>query len=248
MSEYTEVERPFLEQLAAQGWTVIDQGGGVPREAAPSLRGHFREWLLPRVFDEAVRAINRTDDGREWLTPRQMEDLRAQLLRQPNRSLLEANEAVQSLLFKAQTDTNELTGEADPVVKLIDFHHPENNRFHAINQFRIDTQGSVRNFIIPDIVLFVNGIPLVVVECKKGSATCANPMQEAFEQLQRYMHRRKATEGAGLKEGEPRLFHSNLFVVRSSGTLADYGTITSGEDTSTLGKPCIRATMRRWRV
>jgi len=230
VSEYTEVERPFLDQLAAQGWTVIDQGGGVPQEAASSLRGHFREWLLPDVFDEAVRAINRTDDGREWLTPRQLEDLRAQLLRQPNRSLLEANEAVQSLLFKAQTDTNELTGEADPVVKLIDFHHPENNRFHAINQFRIDTPGSVKNFIIPDIVLFVNGIPLVVVECKKGSATCANPMAEAFEQLQRYMRRRKATEDAGLKEGEPRLFHPNLFVVRSCGIEADYGTITSGEE------------------
>jgi len=79
-------------------------------------------------------------------------------------------------------------------------------------------------------VLFVNGIPLVVVECKKGSATCANPMAEAFEQLQRYMRRRKATEDAGLKEGEPRLFHPNLFVVRSCGIEADYGTITSGEE------------------
>jgi hypothetical protein len=66
----------------------------------------------------------------------------------------------------------------------------------------------VKAFIIPDIVLFVNGIPLVVVECKKGSETCANPMQEAFVQLQRYMRRRKETEAAGLKEGEPRLFHS----------------------------------------
>lgn len=88
---------PFLDQLAAQGWTVIDQGGGIPQEAAPSLRRHFREWLLPQVFDEAVHAINRTDDGREWLTPRQLEDLRSALLRQPNRSLLEANEAVQTL-------------------------------------------------------------------------------------------------------------------------------------------------------
>ena len=230
MSEYTEVERPFLDQLATLGWTVIDQGGGVPQDASPSLRSTFRQWLLPQVFDDAVRAINLTDDGREWLTPRQLEDLRAQLLRQPNRSLLEANEGVQALLFKAQTDRNELTGESDPVVKLIDFHHPQNNRFHAINQFRIDTPGSVKNFIIPDIVLFVNGIPLVVVECKKGSATCANPMAEAFEQLQRYMRRRKATADAGLKEGEPRLFHPNLFVIRSSGIEADYGTITSGEE------------------
>ncbi|MGS0759427.1 type I restriction endonuclease, partial [Roseateles sp. GG27B] len=70
-------------------------------------------------------------------------------------------------------------------------------------QFRIDTPGCVRAFIIPDIVLFVNGIPLCVVECKKGSQTCANPMQEAFVQLQRYMGRREDTQAAGLKEGEP---------------------------------------------
>jgi type I restriction enzyme R subunit len=88
----------------------------------------------------------------------------------------------------------------------------------------------VKAFIIPDIVLFVNGIPLVVVECKKGSETCANPMQEAFVQLQRYMRRRKETEASGLKEGEPRLFHTNLLLVRSCGLEADYGTITSGEE------------------
>jgi len=230
MSEYVEVEQPFLHQLGAQGWTVIDQGTSVPQDASLSRRSSFREWLLPQVFDDAVRRINTTPDGRSWLTDRQLEDLRTQLLRQPNRTLLEANEAVQALLFKAQVDVNEVTGESDPVVQLIDFHNPENNQFHAINQFRIDTPGCVRGFIIPDIVLFVNGIPLAVVECKKGSETCANPMQEAFVQLQRYMRKRADTALAGLKEGEPRLFHSNLLLIRSSGTHADYGTITSGEE------------------
>ncbi len=230
MSEYTEVEQPFLQQLQAQGWTVIDQGKVVPQDPMPSLRSSFRQWLLPEAFDAAVRSINRTDDGREWLTDKQLDDLRGQLLRQPNRTLLEANEAVQALLFKAQVDSNELTGEADPIVRLIDFHKPENNQFHAINQFRIDTPGCVRAFIVPDIVLFVNGIPLAVVECKKGSATCANPMQEAFVQLQRYMSKRKETVAAGLTEGEPRLFHSSLLLIRSCGLEADYGTITSGEE------------------
>ena len=230
MSEYSEVELPFLQQLESLGWTVIDQGTGVPTDASPSLRANFRQWLLPEVFNAAVRAINCTDDGREWLTASQLDDLRSQLLRQPNRTLLEANEAVQNLLLKAQVDTNELTGESDPIVRLIDFRTPENNQFHAINQFRIDTPGCVKSFIIPDIVLFVNGIPLAVVECKKGSETCANPMQEAFVQLQRYMRRRKETEAAGLREGEPRLFHSNLLLIRSCGLEADYGTITSGDE------------------
>lgn len=230
MSEYLEVEQPFLEQLAAQGWTVIDQGGGVPQDAAPSLRPSFREWLLPEVFKSAVRGVNRTENGKTWLTDRQLDDLRSQLLRQPNRTLLESNQAVQAMLFKSQSNVNEITGESDPVVHLIDFHNPLNNQFHAINQFRIDTPGCVKRFIIPDIVLFVNGIPLCVVECKKGSETCANPMQEAFIQLQRYMGRRPETAASGLKEGEPRLFHSNLLLIRSCGLEADYGTFTSGEE------------------
>lgn len=231
MSEYLHVEKPFLDQLAALGWTAIDQGVGViPSDPASSLRNSFREWLLPDVFRSAVRAINTTDNGKPWLTDRQLDELRDQILRQPNRTLLEANEAIQALLFKAQVDANEITGEQDPVVKLIDFANPANNQFHAINQFRIDTPGCVRQFIIPDIVLFVNGIPLAVVECKLGSPTCANPMHEAFVQLQRYRNAREATQEAGLKEGEPRLFHSNLLLIRSSGAEADYGTITSGEE------------------
>jgi len=231
MSEYSLVEKPFLDDLATLGWQVVDQGVGIiPSDPALSLRASFREWMLPEVFRNAVRAINTSEDGKAWLTDRQLDELRDQILRQPNRTLLEANEAIQALLFKAQVDVNELTGEQDPVVKLIDFANPANNQFHAINQFRVDTPGCVKQFIIPDIVLFVNGIPLAVVECKLGSPTCANPMHEAFLQLQRYRNAREATQAAGLKEGEPRLFHSNLLLIRSSGAEADYGTITSGEE------------------
>lgn len=230
MSEYTEVEQPFLQQLAALGWQSIDQGKEIPYDPTQSLRLNFRQWLLPDVFRQAVSAINKTADGQSWLTAKQLQDLTDQISRQPNKTLLEANEAIQKLLFKAQVDANELTGEQDPVVQLIDFARPENNQFHAINQFRIDTPGCVKQFIIPDIVLFVNGIPLMVVECKKGGANCANPMNEAFEQLQRYMNKRKATLQEGLKEGEPRLFHTTMLLIRSSGKEADYGTITSGEE------------------
>lgn len=231
MSEYLHVEKPFLDQLAMLGWTVIDQGCGfIPSDPAASLRTSFREWLLPDVFRESVRALNRTADGRAWLTERRLDDLRDQVLRQPGRTLLEANEAVQALLFKAQVDLNELTGEADPVAKLIDFAHPERNAFHAINQFRIETPGCVKSCIIPDVVLFVNGIPLVVVEAKIGDANTANPLHEAFVQLQRYRNGRPATAAAGLREGEPRLFHSNLLLIRTCGEKAECGTITSGPE------------------
>jgi len=231
MSEYFHVEKPFLDQLAALGWKIIDQGHGlIPSDPAVSLRVSFREWMLPEIFRNAVRALNKTQDGGEWLTDRQLEDLRDQLLRHPNRTLLEANEAVQKLLFKAQVDVNELTNEPDPVVQLIDFAHPERNVFHAINQFRIETPGCVKSCIIPDIVLFVNGIPLVVIEAKIGDANTANPLHAAFEQLLRYRNGRSETIAAGLREGEPRLFHSNLLLVRTCGEKAEFGTITSGTE------------------
>jgi type I restriction enzyme R subunit len=236
MSEYTEVEQPFLHQLQSLGWDIIDQGPDIPADPARSRRSSFRQWILPTVFAEAVAAINTHTDGRPWLTDKQLQDLHDQILRQPNRTLLEANEAIQKLLFKAQVDVNELSGEQDPVVKLIDFARPENNHFLAINQFRIDTPGGTKQFIIPDIVLFVNGIPLAVVECKKGGPNCANPMAEAYAQLQRYMNRRLgltapiAPMNPGAREGEPRLFHSSLLLIRSTGVEADYGTITSGDE------------------
>lgn len=231
MSEYYHVEKPFLDHLHTLGWTIIDQGVNlIPTDPTLSLRKNFREWVLPDVFRNAIRSINKTDTGEKWLSDRQLDDVYDQILRQPNRTLLEANEAIQSLLFKAQVDRNDLTGENDPVVRLIDFAEPANNEFHAINQFRIDTPGCVKSFIIPDIVLFVNGIPLVVIECKQGGPNCANPMYEAFLQLQRYMNVRKATHDSGLKEGEQKLFHTNLLVIRTTNAEADYGTISSSDE------------------
>ena len=231
MSEYLHVEKPFLDQLAALGWQVIDQGQGfIPTDPARSLRASFREWFLPEVFREAVRSINLMPDGKPWLTDRQLDDLRDQILRQPNRTLLEANEITQALFLKAQVDRNEITGELDPVVSLIDFADPSRNRFHAMNQFRVDTPGCVKSCIIPDIVLFVNGMPLVVVEAKIGDPNTANPLHAAYEQLLRYRNGRTGTIEAGLREGEPRLFYTNLLLVRSCGEKAEFGTITSGHE------------------
>ena len=230
MSEYAHVEKPLLDQLKGLGWTAIDQGSGIPSDPAKSLRTSFRQLHLPDVFRQSVCALNRTRDGKEWLTDRQIDMLIDEIYRQPNRSLLEANEAVQALMFKAQVDRNEVTGEEDPTVRLIDFADPARNTFHAINQFRVDTPGCVKGFIIPDVVLFVNGLPLVVIEGKLGDANTANPMHEAFVQLQRYRGARPETEAAGLREGEPKLFYTNLAVVRTCGEGAEFGSITSAPE------------------
>ncbi|MBP7409584.1 MAG: type I restriction endonuclease subunit R, partial [Flavobacteriales bacterium] len=134
------------------------------------------------------------------------------------------------LLYKCTADKNELTGEEFPVVKLIDFQNWDKNRFTAINQFRIDTPGRVKEHIRPDLVLFVNGLPLVVVEAKDANAYTSDPMAEAIKQLHRYSEQREETRAAGLREGEERLFHTNQLLIASTGEQARFGTITSGPE------------------
>ncbi|MAX35784.1 MAG: deoxyribonuclease HsdR [Gimesia sp.] len=230
MSEYTYVEKPFLDQLTDLDWDVIDQGVGIPTDPTTSLRASFREVLLKDIFFKSVRAINLTENGKEWLTDKQLEELYAELAHQSGTSLREINEKVQALLHRSQVDVNELTGEEYPNVKLIDFHDADRNHFLAMNQFRLDTPGCVKSFIVPDIVLFVNGIPLVVVEAKDVNQVEANPMYEAFRQLMRYTAQRRETHAAGLREGEPRLFYSNQFVIRTSGDRCEFGTVTSTDE------------------
>ncbi|VAW61681.1 Type I restriction-modification system, restriction subunit R [hydrothermal vent metagenome] len=60
----------------------------------------------------------------------------------------------------------------------IDFDNWEANEFIAINQFRLDTPGGVKEFIIPDVVLFVNGLSMVVIECKEASGYASDPMEK----------------------------------------------------------------------
>lgn len=81
MSEYSEVEQPFLQQLATQGWTVVDQGcANISQDPVASLRRSFREWLLPGVFAASARRINTLNEvdkvlpqyreRKEWLRQR----------------------------------------------------------------------------------------------------------------------------------------------------------------------------------
>ena len=84
MSEYTEVEQPFLQPLEALDWTAIDQGPDIPHDPGKSLRQTFRQWLLPDVFVRSVSGVNITSAGEEWLTEKQLHDLYDQILRQPN--------------------------------------------------------------------------------------------------------------------------------------------------------------------
>ena len=75
MAEYINVEKPFLDKLRQLGWQVIDQGIGVPQEPSKSLRENFKQVLLPKVFKDSVKAINKTVDGKEWLTDKQLDEI-----------------------------------------------------------------------------------------------------------------------------------------------------------------------------
>lgn len=114
MSEYLEVEKPLLDQLAAMGWEVHDLGQGVPKDPATSFRSSFRQMVLPDIFKKAVDRINTTEDGQHWLTDSQLETLFGDVTHFGTHKLLEANEIFLQRLYKWQLDRNEVTSEADP--------------------------------------------------------------------------------------------------------------------------------------
>ena len=227
MAEYINVEKPFLDKLRQLYWQVIDQGIGVPQDPAKSLRDNFKQVLLPQVFKDSIKAINKTDDGREWLTDKQLEDILFEIQNFQGVTLHEANKAIHRLLLKGTTvSKNELTGEVSPTVRLVDFKNWDKNSFIAINQFRLLTPGASRQGIIPDIVLFLNGLPLVVVEAKDFDV--AEPLSEAYLQITRYANTRE--DDYGIPEGEERLFHYNLFSIITHGKEARVGTISAEFD------------------
>lgn len=223
MAEYTNVEQPFLQKLRDTHWKVIDQGQGIPVNPENSMRSSFSEVALKIEFIRAVGSIN------PWATVAQLEYCYDKVLLHGNKKLLEANKDVFRMLRKGISllTNNEVTGEENPVVKLIDFENYNNNSFIAINQFRVDTPTTAKSFIIPDIVCFVNGLPFVVVECK--DLYVAEPLSDAYTQIRRYSNQRD-DDFYVITEGKESLFYSNLFNVITHGTEARFGTIRSEFD------------------
>jgi len=103
-------------------------------------------------------------------------------------------------------------GNEEKTVRLFDFDNLENNNFLVTNQFELH---GLKQPVYPDIVIFVNGIPLVLIECK--SPYIREPIQEAVEKnFQRYQSR-----GSGYE----RLIFYNHFLVATCGQTARHGTI-----------------------
>jgi type I restriction enzyme R subunit len=206
------VERPFCEQLRAMGWQWIEGDTDVPEFTE---RASFREVLLKGRLAAALRRLNLRND-QPWLDDDRIRCIIEKLEKAPGHRLMEINESATKLLLQG-TEIDGLPdwnfGRNQPV-RFIDFEHPANNDFLVINQFKVELT-SGRGHVIPDAVLFVNGIPLVVGEFK--SPGIENPLQEAINQLLRYSNQRRELWPALYTENEgvERLFHTNQLLIAS---------------------------------
>lgn len=210
--EYNLVERPFCEQLKMMGWSWVEGDVDVPELTE---RENFREVILAGRLASALAKIN-LRDGRPWLDKARIEKAIRDIERPGGHQLMEVNQAATKLLLEG-TVVEGLPdwdhGRPQPV-RYIDFVHPENNDFLVVNQFKV-ALASGRGHIIPDAVLFVNGVPLVVAEFKNPGIE--NPIHQAIDQLLRYSNQRREVFPTLYtdNEGMEKLFHTNQLLIAS---------------------------------
>ena len=129
--------------------------------------------------------------------------------------LIEANQKFhQDLIAGISIDQDIRARRQKQTVRFIDFEDPEKNEFLVVNQFWVKGPEEMDR---PDVVIFINGIPLVVIECKNPVAKHIG-MSEAIKQLRRY------------QEEIPQLFYTNQICIALNLFGARYGTIFSHEE------------------
>ncbi len=214
MDERNHVEKPLLEKLHGLGWEIIDLTGA-KQKPGDTYRESFTQVVMMPVLRERLKVIN------PWLDNDQVEEVVRQLTASfPGRGLIENNKHVLRLLLEnTSVGENRQTGENSPTVRFLDFKNRDNNRFIAVCQYKVRILGT-EHHIIPDLVLFLNGLPVVVIECKSPKVKDALP--EAIDQILRYSEQRGV---AG--EGSPPLFYFNQFIVATCRQQAKFGTITT---------------------
>ncbi|MCP3818849.1 type I restriction endonuclease [Streptomyces sp. A3M-1-3] len=238
--ERDEVETPFVQQLKAMGWQHV-HGPDLKREGRA-----YEDVLLKQRLTTAVKKINRLHGGNSpWMTDdhaaRAIAELQAVSAGSDGRRLLDANfTSTARLLSGTQMPGVKAHRGQDPHVEYIDYRPDEEaggreiterNDFLAVTQLEVRTSGGEKSVL--DIVLFVNGIPLVVVECK--SPDLANPIGDAVRDLRAYSgnplayDERKDRRGA-VPPGVPPLFKTVQLVIAADGRTAQLGTISSDEE------------------
>lgn len=210
--EYFRSEKPAIEQLQAMGYEYKEQ------KDLNNERKDLREVLLYDRLEAAIRKHNpELDEDGVYDALSEINESRFPYALDP----LDTNEKIRAKLvglsrtggLEPITVTQNFgEGNVEKTVKLFDFDNPERNDFLASNQFQLE---GLKQPIYPDIVIFVNGIPLVIIECK--SPYIKDPINEAVEKnFERYQSR-----GSGYE----RLIFFNHFLIATCGTLARHGTI-----------------------
>lgn len=211
MSIMSRINEDSIEQYAIE----LFQGLGYQYIYAPQIahdgdtpeRESYKDVVLTQRLASAVRRFNPT------IPPEAQQEAIKEVQRIASPELLTNNETFHRLLTEGvkviyQKDGN----QRGDLVWLIDFETPENNEFLVTNQFTVEEDGNNKR---PDVILFVNGIPLVVFELKNAVDENAS-VRSAFKQLETY----KATI--------PSLFTYNAFCVISDGLETRAGTVSSG--------------------
>lgn len=168
----------------------------------------YDDAFLPDVIEDALSFINK-DLPKAAINAalEKIKDIEGANLVQKNEVFTDMlQNGVEVRYFDGEDDVNAL-------VRLIDYSDPENNTFHIVNQWTYVERGTNKR---PDLIVFVNGLPLVVFELKSPSNMDADN-EDAFHQLQNY------------KKQIPSLFVYNAFCVISDMLQTKVGTITSPE-------------------
>ena len=209
--ERDKVELPALEKLQSLGWSYIEGAQLSPDES--DERSSFKDVVLEKRLTESLKRIN------PWINDENLRKVIRELTKTLYPNLVEANLAIWAQINQSVSVVQDLgKGNKGQTVHIIDFEHPENNEFLCTNQFKVS---GVNQNIFPDILCFVNGLPLAVIECKSPYIT--NPMEAGIDQLLRYANRRTPENN----EGAEKLFHYNLMMISTHRDKARVGTITS---------------------
>ena len=208
MTKITEsaIEDFTIEVLRQIGFQYMPGPDLAPDGSLPE-RASYEEVLLMGRVDAAVARIN----------PKVPASARMDALRQIQRfnapELIANNEAFHRLLTEGIPVSYPKDGhDRGDRVWLVDFVHPERNEYLAVNQFTVIEHGVNKR---PDVVLFINGLPLVVLELKNAADEKAT-IHAAFKQLQTY------------KDTIPTLFTYNGLLIISDGLEARAGALSAG--------------------
>lgn len=203
------VELAALETLRELGWSYLPGSVIAPDGITPERRS-FGDVILIGRLEAAVARLN--PDAPE---PARSEALR-RVLTGELPSLVEENRRIHRLLTEGVDVEcrNDRGQSAATKIWLIDLDRPEANDWLAVNQFAVVENRASRR---PDVVLFVNGLPLAVLELKNAASQNAT-LSDAYNQLQTYLHQ------------IPSLFNTNAVLVTSDGMEARIGSITADQE------------------